>query len=136
MGFALCRFKTKTGCQETGSREWHIQLADLKVGINLPSMWKHYMQVHKVQPTAREREIIMSADPKYATGQCFTTRGMNTYPEEKILYVEKLENGYTHQTSEIVDEEFIVKLESLLQGIEPWQTKGSSLGLDTRPGYR
>lgn len=134
MGWANCRFKEETGCNKTGSQEWHVNLLDQGIKINVPSMWKHYITSHLVQPTIQEREIIMSADPSKTEGSFITTRGMNSFPEIKILYVEKLEDGkYSHQVGTQVDTEFITKLEKILNAVEPLQTKSVC---DSKPGYR
>jgi hypothetical protein len=133
MGFAFCRFREQTGCKELGSQEWHISLNESNVILNIPSMWKHYMQEHLVQPTNEEREIVLSANPKNVSGTFIGTRGLQSFREVKILYVEKLESGgYTHQIGTSPDTEFINKLEEIIQGIEPLQTKG----IDSKPGYR
>nr|MCK4930098.1 hypothetical protein [Nanoarchaeota archaeon] len=130
MGFAFCRFHEETGCDETGSQEYHVHLEDLDVMINVPSMWEHYMTKHLVQPTKREKEVIMSADPEKATGRFIQTRGTENPEELMVLYVEKTESGYTHQIGTKPDTKFIEKLETILKKFEPYQTKGF------KPGYR
>jgi hypothetical protein len=133
MGWANCRFRLDEGCQKTGSQEWYVILADLGMSINVPSMWKHYMVDHLVQPTAEERRVIMAADPAKATGEFIATRGAARPAELMVLYVERMGmNQYTHQIGTQPDTQFIEKLEQILEGIEPQQTKG----LDSRPGYR
>ena len=72
----MCRFHEETGCSETGSQEYHVNLPDLDIMINVPSMWKHYMTNHLVQPTQREREIIMKADPEQAAGKLWDTKSL------------------------------------------------------------
>jgi len=130
MGFALCRFREETGCSKTDSQEYHVYLSDLDVMINVPSMWKHYMTEHFVQPTEREREVVMSADPTQATGQLIGTRSLQRPEEVMIMYVEKTNTGYTHQIGTQPDTQFIDKLETILNRIQPLQTK--SIG----PVYR
>lgn len=130
MGFAFCRFREETGCKETGSRHYNINLEDLNVAISVPSMWKHYMTEHLVQPTAREREVIMKADPEQATGERIQTRGLERPEYLMVLYVEKTEKGYTHEIGAKPDTEFIEKLEKIVKRFDPVQTKGSE------PGYR
>jgi len=114
MGFAFCRFREKTNCSEIGSQEYHANLLDLNVIINIPSMWKHYMTEHLVQPTEREREIVMSAELDQATCQLINTRSLQRPEEIKIMYVEKTDTGYTHQIGKQPDTEFINKLETIL----------------------
>jgi len=133
MGFAICRFNADERCSKTGSQEWYVQLPDVNRVINVPSMWKHYMVDHLVQPTPEERAVIMAADPAQATGEFITTRGAARPAELMVLYVERLgQNQYTHQIGTKPDTEFIGKLESILANVQPLQTKG----LDSRPGYR
>lgn len=133
MGFAICRFNADEGCRETGSQEWHIQLPDVGRAINVPSMWKHYMTEHLVQPTHEERGVIMSADPAQATGRLIQTRGLERPAELMVLYVERLgPNQYSHEIGTKPDTEFIEKLERILADVQPIQTKC----LDFRPGYR
>ncbi|MBI2042810.1 hypothetical protein HYT25_00275 [Candidatus Pacearchaeota archaeon] len=119
MGFALCRFRERTGCNETGSKYYNLFLGNLHV--NVPEMWKHYMINHLVQPLSEEREIIMGADLNDVKGSVVGTRGI-TLPRQ-ILYVEKTDEGYTHQIGTKPDQKFIDKLESILERIEPLQTK-------------
>jgi hypothetical protein len=134
MGWANCRFKEETGCNKTGSQEWRINLLNLDIRINVPSMWKHYMTEHLVQPTLQEREVIMAADPSKVEGSFITTRSINSFPEIKILYVEKLEDGsYTHQIGKQVDTQFMTKLEQILDRVRPLQTKSL---FNSKPGYR
>ncbi len=152
MGFAICRFNEETVCSEKGSSHYYVTLNDLKVTLNVPSMWKHYLTKHLVQPTKEEREIVMKADPKMANGKqafTFSTRNISEikdYTKEEteairkklaqgirelekikyvnILYVENLEKGkYTHDIGTKVDTEFIGKLEQLLEKGEQEQTK-------------
>ena len=126
MGYALCRFRDETGCYEKGSQEYNVLLPDLGIRINVPSMWKHYMTEHLVQPNENEREIVMAADPSKATGILAGTLSISKeIPEEVlIMYVEKTESGYTHQTGIKPDVEFINKLEAILSKVPPWRTKG------------
>lgn len=119
MGFAFCRFREQTNCKELGSSHYIIHFLDLNVQINVPSMWKHYLKEHRVQPTEEERRVVMQANPEKANGQEFFTRSTNNFPEIKILYVEKTAEGYSHKIGEIVDEEFLNKLESILANTEP-----------------
>lgn len=133
MGFAMCRFNADEGCNKTGSQEWHVQLPDINLVINVPSMWKHYMTDHLVQPTAEERAAVMSADPAQATGKFITTIGAPRPARLMVLYVNRLgQNQYTHQIGTEPDTEFIGKLESILANVEPLQTKG----LGFKSGYR
>lgn len=132
MGFALCRLHDETGCSETGSQEYHIHLQDLNVKLNVPSMWKHYMTEHLVQPTQREREVVMGADPSRATGEFFGTRSFQKTEEIMLMYVERENGGYTHQIGAEPDMEFIEKLEDILANVEPLRTKG----FNSEPGYR
>ncbi|MAH07182.1 hypothetical protein CMI38_02950 [Candidatus Pacearchaeota archaeon] len=133
MGYAKCRFNEDKGCNETGSQEWYVHLADLGKTINVPSMWKHYMQDHLVQPMSEERRVIMATDSTQATGEHITTRGSARPAELMVLYVERTgPNQYTHQIGEKPDTEFIDKLESILENVQPLQTKG----IGFRPGYR
>jgi len=131
MGWAVCRFNEEKGCEETGSKEWHVILPDLNVSINVPSMWKHYMINHLIQPTAEERKTIMAADPAKAKRECIMTRSSAAMPADlMVLYVEKTgKNIYTHEIGEKPDTEFINKLEKIIGNKTPWQTKGI-------PGYR
>jgi hypothetical protein len=130
MGWAVCRFNGEKGCEETGSKEWHVYLADLNKSINVPSMWKHYMIKHLVQPTAEEREIIMAADSLKAIGELIGTRSAARPEELMVLYVENTgKNKYTHEIGDKPDIEFINQLERILAKAKPWQTKGI-------PGYR
>ncbi len=124
MGFALCRFHEETGCSETGGQEYRVHLQDLNIMINVPSMWKHYMDEHLVQPTELERDVVMSADPTRATGQLIRTRSSQRSEEIKVMYVEKTDTGYTHQIGTKSDVPFINKLETILNKIQPLQTKG------------
>jgi hypothetical protein len=130
MGFAYCRFREETGCQEKGSREYHIFLKDLKVKINVPSMWKHYAVNHLVQPTKEERDIVMNADSAKAQGMELCTMGIPRpgenfmgYKSVLIMYVEKTPGGYTHEVGNAPDTAFISKLEKLLENMKPIQTK-------------
>jgi hypothetical protein len=133
MGFAICRFNKDEGCNETGSQEWHINLPDINTDINIPSMWKHYMINHLIQPTAEEKKVIMTADPAKAVGQFIGTRNLEDPKHLMVLYVERTnENQYSHQVGTKADTEFINKLEQILEQVKPLQTKGS----DFRPGYR
>jgi len=133
MGFALCRFNEDEGCKETGSQEWYVTLPDVNRTINVPSMWKHYMVSHLVQPTAEEREVVMAADPTKATGEFIRTRGAVRPAELMVLYVErKGPNQYSHQVGTQPDTEFIEKLEGILANVQPSQTKS----FHTRPGQR
>lgn len=133
MGWANCRFQEDEGCTKTGSQEWHVSLPDVNRIINVPSMWKHYMVDHFVQPTAEEKQVIMAADPKKAAGEFITTRGAARPAELMVLYVERLgKNQYTHQIGNNPDYEFIEKLEAILAGISPLQTKGFNF----KPSYR
>ena len=125
MGWANCRFQEDEGCNQTGSQEWRLYLPDVNRAINVPSMWKHYMTDHLVQPTAEERRVIMAADPSKATGKFITTRGAAEPELLMVLYVERLgKNHYTHQIGTTPDTEFIGKLEAILAGVRPLQTKG------------
>lgn len=119
MGFALCRFRKETSCSEIGSREYHVNLLDLNVMINIPSMWKHYMTEHLVQPTERARGIVMAADLNQATGQLISTRSLQRPEEVRIMYVEKTDTGYTHQIGKQPDTQFIDKLEKILDKTQP-----------------
>lgn len=131
MGFAYCRFNQDMGCEQTGSQEWYVRLPDVNRIINVPSMWKHYMADHLIQPTAEEREVILAADSALAVGEFFTTRSVE--PELLVLYVERLgQNRYTHQIGTTPDIEFMGKLEKILANIQPLQSKGLSF----KPGYR
>ncbi|MBR9704807.1 hypothetical protein GOV12_05320 [Candidatus Pacearchaeota archaeon] len=133
MGFVLCRFRQDEGCPETGSQEWHIYLPNVNKRINVPSMWKHYMLDHLVQPTDEERTVIMEADPSNASGMFISTRGAETPEELMVLYVQRTGVGqYTHEVGTEPDVEFIKKLESILEKVQPCGTKG----LGNRPGYR
>ncbi len=130
MGWANCRFREDEGCKETGSQEWYVHLPDVNRVINVPSMWRHYMIDHLVQPTAEERKVIMAADPAKANGRFKMTRGAT---ELMVLYIERLgKNQYTHQIGIKPDNEFIGKLEAILMNVRPLQTKG----FDFKPGYR
>jgi len=119
MGFAYCRFREETDCSEMGSQHYNVHLSDLDVMINVPSMWKHYMTEHLIQPTQREREFVMAADPNQATGTLITTRSQERPKELRIMYVEKNETGYSHQIGTQPDIQFIDKLETILNGIQP-----------------
>lgn len=133
MGWANCRFQEDEGCNQTGSQEWHVNLQDVNRAINVPSMWNHYMTYHLVQPTAEERQVIMAADPAKATGKFITTRDAKRPERLMVLYVERLgKNQYTHQIGTTPDNEFIGKLEAILAGVRPLQTKA----FDINPGYR
>lgn len=118
MGSALCRF-SEDGCQETGSQHYYVNLPNAK--LNVPSLWKHYMTEHLIQPTDLEREVIMAANPDQATGRRVITKSVE---EIKILYVEKTDTGYTHQIGTEPDIQFIEQLEKILDGIEPRRTRG------------
>jgi len=125
MGFAICRFEQDKGCNAMGSQEWHIFFGDKY--INVPSMWKHYMTGHLIQPTEEERQTIMNADPSGARGKLIQTRGAQLLLQQKILYVERIgKDQYTHEVGESPDFEFIEKLENILAEIRPLQTKGTS----------
>jgi len=125
MGFAMCRFSSETGCKELGSQEYHINLPDVSYKINVPSMWKHYMVDHLVQPTAQERKVIMSADPAKATGELMQTRSIQpSLTGLQVMYVEEHGSGYSHKVGTEPDWEFIKKLESILACTNPLQTKG------------
>jgi hypothetical protein len=124
MGFALCRFKDETGCQVTGSQEFHIRLEDLKVDLNVPTMWRHYMIEHLVQPNKDEMDTIMNADVNNTTGKFMQTRSMEQNRKLHVLYVEKTDSGYTHEIGEKVDKEFINKLDLILKPYQPIQAKG------------
>ena len=139
MGFAICRFNKDKGCSETGSQEYHINLQDLNIHLNVPSMWKHYMTEHLIQPTQREREVVMKADPSQAIGNFMTTRSAVEPEHVKVLYVERIDqNQYSHQVGTQPDTQFIHKLETIIKNIEPAQTKGFDSGQrnysDFKPG--
>ncbi len=121
MGWGECRFKEETDCRERGSIDYRVTLPDIRVRIDVPVMWKHYMLQHFVQPTEREREIIMSADPSQASGRERLTRSL--MEEVRILYVEKTSRGYTHEVGTEPDTKFIEKLERILSCTKPRQTK-------------
>ena len=104
-----------------------VQFHDLGVGIDVPGMWKHYMTEHLVQPTERERYLIMAADVEHADGIHLYSLGTGTSgrPEyEQVLYVEKIGSGYSHTIGTEPDTEFISKLERILAHVNPTQTKG------------
>lgn len=121
MGSALCRFNEKTGCNERGSHEYHAYLKDSGINITVPSMWKHYMVDHLVQPSSREREIIMGANPEMISGKLVAHRGISDI--EKILYVERVGDSYTHSVGSKPDTEFIEKLDELILKIVPYYNK-------------
>jgi hypothetical protein len=122
MGFAFCRFKENTGCSVTGSTEYMVHLEDKNILLNVPEMWKHYLEDHLVQPLRSEREVVMSADPMYANACLIGTFG--TPREIPILYVEKTQGGYTHEVGRVVDAEFRDKLQTLVNSGKFFQTKG------------
>lgn len=124
MGFAYCRFREETGCDETGSREYHVHLTDKNLILNVPELWAHYMTDHLVQPLKREKEVVMSATPEHAQTVMIGTFSLRRPEEVKVLYVEKTPDGYTHKIGDSVDTEFMKKLEILLSKVEPLQTKG------------
>ena len=124
MGFALCRFSEETGCGETGSRHYIVHLPDINTKINVPEMWKHYMLEHLIQPNKEEREAIMNANPQKASGKLIRMRSAEKPKEVNVMYVEKTDDGYSHEIGMVPDYEFIRKLESILSRIEPLQTKG------------
>jgi len=128
MGFAFCRFKQETGCSETGSTHYWVQLHDIGIGIDVPEMWKHYMTEHFVQPTKRERYIVMRADVDLTDGIEVGTLGKEPpgkRPEfEQVLYVEKKGDTYSHRIGTEPDTEFIGKLERILAHVDATQTKG------------
>ncbi len=128
MGFAVCRFNKETGCNETSSRHYHIDVQDKDLRLNVPDMWKHYMTKHLVQPTKEEREAVMSLDLSQINTQMMQTRSISTYAhpskELLVLYVEKTDTGYSHEIGTKPDTEFIEKLEEILQPVQPVQTKG------------
>ena len=121
MGFAFCRFKEKTGCSKTGSMEYDIHLEDQNVMLNVPEMWKHYLEDHLVQPLKSEREIVMSANPMYANSCLIGT--FSILKEVPILYVEKTPNGYTHEVGSTIDKEFRDRLQLLVNSGKMFQTK-------------
>lgn len=123
MGWADCRFKQDEGCTETGSEHYVVSLNDLGIIINVPIMWKHYAQEHLVQPTKKEREVVMNANPRDASGRLIATKSIEAPREMNILYVERLgRNRYTHKIGTTPDEEFIEKLETLLGRARTMQT--------------
>ncbi len=113
MGIAFCRFKEETGCAEIASEHYLINLEDLEVRINVPAMWKHYMTEHLVQPTEKERETIMAANPDRTSGTLIGTRSASEPKEVKIMYVEKIDGSYSHEIGNKADTEFIEKLETI-----------------------
>jgi hypothetical protein len=124
MGFAFCRFREETGCSETGSREYHAFLSNMNIFLDVPEMWKHYMTRHLVQPTKREKEVVMSADPNYVKRAFWENGPPKDMEKIQILYVEKASGGYTHPIGDKVDTEFAEKLEIILSKVKPNQTKG------------
>jgi len=117
MGWANCRFQEETDCSETGSVDYHVNVGNLGVVLNVPSMWEHYATEHLVQPTAREREVVMDADPSTVSGRRRLTRSLHQQETVKILYVERTDSGYTHDVGTEPDTEFIDKLELILSKV-------------------
>ena len=124
MGWAYCRFKEETGCSYTGSMHYIVHLPDLGILLNVPSMWKHYMIDHLVQPLPKEQEVVMRANPKIANGTIVHTLSSKLPEELHVLYVEKTSQGYTHHQSATPDTEFIEKLEKILERVQPLRTRG------------
>ncbi len=121
MGWAECRFKDETGCKRTGSSHILLEVIDSGDKLNIPIMWEHYAIDHRVQPSENERSIVMNLSPDKVRGRIIQTRSITGIPVEgvPILYVEKTENGYSHEIGEDVDWRFTQHLDSLLTNSIP-----------------
>ena len=127
MGYGDCRFKPENGCKRQGSSHYLITFKDKNIVLNVPSMWKHYMKDHLVQPTLEEFGYVMNANLEKVETFHASTIGESEFKlsigieklgvlEIPILYVERLasESGYTHKIGDSPNAKFISKLEDMI----------------------
>jgi hypothetical protein len=105
MGYGYCRF----GCGEKTNEDYSIFLEEPNVMLLVCGMWRHYAEVHYVQPKKEIRDLVLGKP--VSLKNLPKVEPLNSVP---VLFVEKKPFGYDHKVGNSPDREFIDRMQELI----------------------